>query len=228
MRCVRAGNRRWGGRSPPRRCNRRRSARFPARSTQWLKSQALDRQSAGRAAAARRARLGARGRDRARLLPRGRVRGRPRCDRRSAGELRRRTSGRGERAAPGAPLRPRIRAAPRTRGQGAGRRRTCTRCSSSVFAAESLAEALRMRRGLAAGQSVVTRDGIWLGADWLRLSRDRRAAHRRDRARGDRCARFAREVSRLEAEVKDGERQLERAASACANTRIGASGCRAR
>ncbi|MEA3151322.1 MAG: chromosome segregation protein, partial [Gammaproteobacteria bacterium] len=44
---------------------------------------------------------------------------------------------------------------------------------SSVFTAETLGEALGRRRRLSAGQSVVTRDGVWLGPDWLRLSRDR-------------------------------------------------------
>ncbi|HEX3950937.1 MAG TPA: chromosome segregation protein SMC [Steroidobacteraceae bacterium] len=43
---------------------------------------------------------------------------------------------------------------------------------SSVQTAESLGEALKMRRQLKAGESVVTRDGIWLGTDWLRVSRD--------------------------------------------------------
>ena len=43
---------------------------------------------------------------------------------------------------------------------------------SAVYTAETLNEALAMRRRLAAGNSVVTRDGIWLGSDWLRLSRD--------------------------------------------------------
>ena len=43
---------------------------------------------------------------------------------------------------------------------------------SSVYTAETLNEALAMRRRLAAGNSGVTRDGIWLGSDWLRLSRD--------------------------------------------------------
>jgi chromosome segregation protein len=79
---------------------------------------------------------------------------------------------------------------------------------SSVFAAESLADALRMRPTLGSGQSVVTRDGVWLGADWLRLSRDREphtgVIEREESLRGLRV-----EVSRLESEVKDGERQLE-------------------
>jgi len=41
-----------------------------------------------------------------------------------------------------------------------------------VFTAESLHEALRLQPRLQNGQSVVTRDGIWLGPDWLRVSRD--------------------------------------------------------
>jgi chromosome segregation protein len=79
---------------------------------------------------------------------------------------------------------------------------------SSVFAAESLADALRMRRGLGSGQSVVTRDGIWLGADWLRLSRDREP-HSGVIEREESLRALRAEVSRLESEVKDGERQLD-------------------
>ncbi len=42
---------------------------------------------------------------------------------------------------------------------------------SSVLTAESLAEALQMRPSLAAGQSVITRGGEWVGRAWLRVSR---------------------------------------------------------
>lgn len=41
---------------------------------------------------------------------------------------------------------------------------------SSVFTADSLSEALLARKSLAAHQSIITRDGIWLGAGWLRVS----------------------------------------------------------
>jgi chromosome segregation protein len=41
-----------------------------------------------------------------------------------------------------------------------------------VYAVESLGEALAARSSLAAHESVVTRDGIWLGKDWLRVARD--------------------------------------------------------
>ncbi len=41
-----------------------------------------------------------------------------------------------------------------------------------VYVAGSLPEALALRPRLAPGESVVTRDGIWLGPDWLRVVRD--------------------------------------------------------
>ncbi len=37
-----------------------------------------------------------------------------------------------------------------------------------VYVAEHIADALAIRQQLAAGQSVVTRDGLWLGSNWLR------------------------------------------------------------
>ncbi|VAW76521.1 Chromosome partition protein smc [hydrothermal vent metagenome] len=43
---------------------------------------------------------------------------------------------------------------------------------SGVYAADNLNEALRMRSSLAAHESVVTRDGIWVGPGWLRVARD--------------------------------------------------------
>ena len=42
---------------------------------------------------------------------------------------------------------------------------------AAVLTAETLAEALQRRVTLAAGQSVITRGGEWLGRDWLRISR---------------------------------------------------------
>jgi chromosome segregation protein len=44
-----------------------------------------------------------------------------------------------------------------------------------IHAVDSLDEALALRSTLRAGQSVVTRDGIWIGPDWLRVSRDQDA-----------------------------------------------------
>jgi len=79
----------------------------------------------------------------------------------------------------------------------------------SVFTAETLPEALRVRRSLGAGQSVVTRDGVWLGADWLRLSRDPEP-HTGVIEREETLRALHAEVSRLETEVKNGEQELER------------------
>jgi|TARA_R110002073_G_scaffold2938_4_gene19374 chromosome segregation protein len=44
---------------------------------------------------------------------------------------------------------------------------------SNVYAVDDLPAALAMRSGLGAHESVVTRDGIWLGSDWLKVSRER-------------------------------------------------------
>ncbi|MGO9514148.1 MAG: chromosome segregation protein SMC [Steroidobacteraceae bacterium] len=79
---------------------------------------------------------------------------------------------------------------------------------SCVFTAETLGEALRVRAGLAAGQSVVTRDGIWMGADWLRLSRDPEP-HTGVIEREELLRELRAEVSRLAAGVKDLEHALE-------------------
>jgi len=42
---------------------------------------------------------------------------------------------------------------------------------ANILTAESLSEALQRRGALAAGQSMITRDGEWVGRDWLRVSR---------------------------------------------------------
>jgi len=77
-----------------------------------------------------------------------------------------------------------------------------------VHTAETLNEALGLRSRLGAGESVVTRDGIWLGSDWLRLSRDADphtgVIEREETLRGI-CA----QVSGLVDEVKELERRLE-------------------
>jgi chromosome segregation protein len=79
---------------------------------------------------------------------------------------------------------------------------------SSVYTAETLNEALGVRNRLSSGESVVTRDGIWLGPDWLRLSRDADphtgVIEREETLRGLRT-----QVSGLADEVKDLEHRLE-------------------
>ncbi|HED19679.1 MAG TPA: chromosome segregation protein SMC [Gammaproteobacteria bacterium] len=44
-----------------------------------------------------------------------------------------------------------------------------------VYIAESLPAAVKLRAGLAAHESVVTQDGVWLGSGWLRVARDKDA-----------------------------------------------------
>jgi chromosome segregation protein len=79
---------------------------------------------------------------------------------------------------------------------------------SSVYTAETLGEALAMRRRLAAGNSVVTRDGIWLGSDWLRLSRDA-DPHSGVIEREESLREIRVQVSGLADEVKQLEHRLE-------------------
>ena len=40
-----------------------------------------------------------------------------------------------------------------------------------VYAVSTLAEALNLRDSLAANESVVTLDGVWLGRNWLRITK---------------------------------------------------------
>jgi chromosome segregation protein len=42
-----------------------------------------------------------------------------------------------------------------------------------VYAVDGLQEALKLRKSLSASESVVTRDGVWLGSNWLRVVRDK-------------------------------------------------------
>jgi chromosome segregation protein len=44
---------------------------------------------------------------------------------------------------------------------------------TGIVAVDSLQEALAMRPTLLSGESVITRDGVWIGRDWLRVSRDK-------------------------------------------------------
>jgi chromosome segregation protein len=79
---------------------------------------------------------------------------------------------------------------------------------SSVFTAETLGEALGRRRGLTAGQSVVTRDGVWLGPDWLRVSRDQ-DPHTGVIEREESLREIRQEVTRLAEQVSESEQRLE-------------------
>lgn len=43
---------------------------------------------------------------------------------------------------------------------------------AGIYAVEDLAEALQLRTRLGSNESVITRDGIWIGNDWLRVVRE--------------------------------------------------------
>jgi chromosome segregation protein len=79
---------------------------------------------------------------------------------------------------------------------------------TSVFTAETLGEALGRRRRLTAGQSVVTRDGVWLGPDWLRVSRDQ-DPHTGVIEREESLREIRQEVTRLAQQVSESEQRLE-------------------
>jgi chromosome segregation protein len=79
---------------------------------------------------------------------------------------------------------------------------------AGIASAETLAEALATRPRLRAGQSVITRDGIWIGPDWLRVSRDR-DVHEGVIEREHELRRQRGELDRLAARHRDLESQLE-------------------
>ncbi len=72
---------------------------------------------------------------------------------------------------------------------------------AGVHAVDSLADALALRARLAAGQSVVTRDGIWLGPDWLKVARER------DQEAG--VLERRRELETLGGQIEDAEQRVE-------------------
>jgi chromosome segregation protein len=73
-----------------------------------------------------------------------------------------------------------------------------------IVATDTLHEALQLRPDLRAGQSVITRDGIWIGPDWLRVSRDKDAhegvIEREERLRAERGALDAQQAKHRAAE----------------------------
>jgi chromosome segregation protein len=79
---------------------------------------------------------------------------------------------------------------------------------SPVYTADTLAEALKLRRQLKLGESVVTREGIWLGQDWLRVSRDA-DPHTGVIEREESLREIRVQVGALEDAVKELERKLD-------------------
>jgi chromosome segregation protein len=74
-----------------------------------------------------------------------------------------------------------------------------------IVATDTLGDALALRSRLRPGQSVITRDGIWIGPDWLRVSRDKDAhegvIEREERLRGERSALAAQQARHRSAEA---------------------------
>jgi chromosome segregation protein len=79
---------------------------------------------------------------------------------------------------------------------------------STVYAAATLDEALARRPALRAGESVVTRDGIWIGRDWLRVSRDRNP-HTGIIEREESLREIRAQVNALAEEIREREHRLE-------------------
>ena len=83
-----------------------------------------------------------------------------------------------------------------------------------VLTADHLAQALTMRETLQDGQSVITREGIWLGKGWLRLDREQGGhsgileREQELRALQDRTALLAARVEELEATLEQGRTTL--------------------
>jgi chromosome segregation protein len=117
-----------------------------------------------------------------------------------------------------------------------------------IVACDSLGEALALRPRLRAGQSVITREGIWIGPDWLRVSRDKDAhegvLEREERLRDERGALDQRQsrhreleselealrtrVRELEDRLADHQTQVSRSGAAQMNLRSQIDSLRAR
>ncbi|MEX1993466.1 MAG: chromosome segregation protein SMC [Steroidobacteraceae bacterium] len=78
---------------------------------------------------------------------------------------------------------------------------------AGVIAVETLAEAMARRRTLQPGESVITRGGIWLGREWLRVSRSE-AGHAGVIAREQDLRRLQAAVAEHETRVNELEKSL--------------------
>ncbi len=78
---------------------------------------------------------------------------------------------------------------------------------SAVYPAADLRDALRRRPSLRPGESVVTREGIWLGRDWLRISREQ-DSHAGVIEREESLRDLRSRVSRLAADLEQSELRL--------------------
>ena len=83
---------------------------------------------------------------------------------------------------------------------------------AGVYAADSVDRALASRPALAAGESIVTRDGVWMGVDWIR--------HDRGDDLSDGVVRRAADLETLGSELGDAERRLAAADEALAQGKL--------
>ncbi len=79
---------------------------------------------------------------------------------------------------------------------------------SGIYAVDTLDEALSLRGRLAANESVITRDGIWLGPNWLRVTRDS-DEHAGVLAREQELKELAAAIEELEQQVTELQQTLE-------------------
>jgi len=82
---------------------------------------------------------------------------------------------------------------------------------SGIYVADDLGAALALRESLSAGESVVTRDGVWLSQHWLKVARDT------DASAGVIARR--QELEQLDAAIIDSEAAAEQLAEAVAHNR---------
>lgn len=79
---------------------------------------------------------------------------------------------------------------------------------ANVFMADSLSSALQRQSRLQDNESVITRDGLWLGPDWVRVSREE-DAHAGVLAREQETRELEAEVARLAAEIESLSQQQD-------------------
>lgn len=84
---------------------------------------------------------------------------------------------------------------------------------AGVFIAQTLAEALQRRKDLGAGESIVTKDGLWLGANWLRVVKE-------SDANSGVIAR-KQELEILEASIEEIEEKIEVLSESLEETKLG-------
>ncbi|TFH72288.1 chromosome segregation protein SMC [Gammaproteobacteria bacterium LSUCC0112] len=79
---------------------------------------------------------------------------------------------------------------------------------SGIYTAETLEQALAMRAGLSDGESVVTRQGLWLGRNWIRVRKAVDASEGLLTRKGD-MTRLSEQMDMLQTQVDDLQEQQQ-------------------